>query len=73
MANTIIVRNGWTDEIEFEYTSDMEPEIFPPLNKGEASRGSFTIFYLSGYEEEDDTDWTECDYSGDYYAEIKED
>lgn len=52
-----------TDWLDFEYTEDMEPEVIEQGNY-------FTVFYLSGYEQEDETDYTECDYpTSNYYYE----
>ena len=54
----------------FTYTEDMVPEIFPE-SEGKIIDGPFDIYYLSGFEEEDGTEYTSCHYSDDYYAIIE--
>lgn len=68
---TITVYDAETGEEIDVYTPDMEPEIFPG-DGDTVVDGPFTIYYLSGYEVEDD-DFSECFYGADCYAVVSND
>ena len=68
----ITVYDAYTNEIEFEYTPEMKPETDAELDENGISHGDFTIYYLSGFEQEDGTEYTECWYTDKYYCKVTE-
>ena len=67
----ITVYNAITEKCEFEYTEDMEPEIFGEGNEDGIYYGPFTIFYSTLDDDEEDEVGT-CDYDDRYYAVVRE-